>query len=342
MIFNIANWLSGGRLSDWLLGQVGNLLGLSGVSSTSLGQGLSDKYLGTTYNSDRQRSEDMIYNAEQAQIDRNWQERMWNMTNAYNSPQSQMQRFRDAGLNPSLMMSGGLSGTEATIPSGAQAAHSGSVGFGSGNIMDLLKVKSEINLMDAQASNLESRTETENFLRQARLDNLLALVNVQDAKVADYISQIKKRVHDNALTDAERDNIGFEQMYKTNQLSIDWSRLQNETKLNDAQIDNLKAGKEEALARARVTNREYDEMVYTFAIRAAGLEAQVNLTGAQVEQAKATARKLGLESDMLEGPAEYERYRLNQTDNGTALQGILGITRYTIQGAIRDLFGRLH
>lgn len=34
---------------------------------------------------------------------REWNEKMWEKTNEYNSPSSQMARFKDAGLNPNLM-----------------------------------------------------------------------------------------------------------------------------------------------------------------------------------------------------------------------------------------------
>lgn len=38
---------------------------------------------------------------------------MWNLANAYNTPQSQMQRFKDAGLNPNLIYGQGNSGNAA-------------------------------------------------------------------------------------------------------------------------------------------------------------------------------------------------------------------------------------
>lgn len=38
---------------------------------------------------------------------------MWNLANVYNLPENQMQRLRDAGLNPMLMQGGGVSGNVA-------------------------------------------------------------------------------------------------------------------------------------------------------------------------------------------------------------------------------------
>lgn len=41
---------------------------------------------------------------------------MWNLQNEYNSPQAQMQRFQEAGLNPNLMYSQGTAGNNANAP----------------------------------------------------------------------------------------------------------------------------------------------------------------------------------------------------------------------------------
>jgi len=41
---------------------------------------------------------------------------MWNMQNHYNSPSSQMNRLRDAGLNPHLMYGKGTTGNTTTLP----------------------------------------------------------------------------------------------------------------------------------------------------------------------------------------------------------------------------------
>lgn len=41
---------------------------------------------------------------------------MWNMQNAYNSPQAQMERFKSAGLNPNLIYGQGSAGNAASAP----------------------------------------------------------------------------------------------------------------------------------------------------------------------------------------------------------------------------------
>lgn len=64
--------------------------------------------------------ENNAFNAEQAQIQRDWQEKMWNMNNSYNSPNAMISR----GLNPFIGSSvgAGVSRSPASGGSAAQAA----------------------------------------------------------------------------------------------------------------------------------------------------------------------------------------------------------------------------
>jgi hypothetical protein len=63
------------------------------------------------------------FNAQEAQKNRDFQKQMFDETNQWNSAGAQVQRLRDAGLNPYLMMNGGDAGT-ATSPQGSQASSS--------------------------------------------------------------------------------------------------------------------------------------------------------------------------------------------------------------------------
>lgn len=170
MLWTLFNLLSGNKGNQFLKGLLDQVLGLAGINTTATMQGLSDKYLGTTYNSDRQRSEDMAYNMAESEKQRAWEESMMDKANAYNSYGNQMQLMRQAGLNPSLMMSGGqMAGATATVPSGAEASYNGAVGLGSGSLADLLKLPSEIERNKAQAEETLSRVPlNEQRVREVR------------------------------------------------------------------------------------------------------------------------------------------------------------------------------
>lgn len=78
-----------------------NIIG--GEAFNRLAQAGSDKLFGTTYGQERMMQQQFQYNNLLSQDERTWQESMMDKMNAYNTPSAMMQRFRDAGLNPSLM-----------------------------------------------------------------------------------------------------------------------------------------------------------------------------------------------------------------------------------------------
>lgn len=65
--------------------------------------------------------ENNAFNAEQAQIQRDWQEKMWGMNNAYNSPNAMISR----GLNPFVQGSAALAGSKSPASGGVAASAAG-------------------------------------------------------------------------------------------------------------------------------------------------------------------------------------------------------------------------
>ena len=65
--------------------------------------------------------ENNAFNAQQAQIQRDWQEKMWGMNNSYNSPNAMISR----GLNPFVQGSAALAGSKSPASGGAVASSAG-------------------------------------------------------------------------------------------------------------------------------------------------------------------------------------------------------------------------
>ena len=86
----------------------GNVIGASSQSSTN----------GTSKDIAEMNNK---FNAEQAQLNRDWQERMWNKNNEYNSPNAMISR----GLNPFIGSNIGAGVSKSTAGSGAQAQSAG-------------------------------------------------------------------------------------------------------------------------------------------------------------------------------------------------------------------------
>lgn len=64
--------------------------------------------------------ENNAFNAQQAQIQRDWQEKMWGMNNSYNSPSAMISR----GLNPFVQGSAAMAGSRSPASGGAAASAS--------------------------------------------------------------------------------------------------------------------------------------------------------------------------------------------------------------------------
>lgn len=65
--------------------------------------------------------ENNAFNAKQAQIQRDWQEKMWGMNNSYNSPNAMISR----GLNPFVQGSAAMAGSRSPASGGAAASAAG-------------------------------------------------------------------------------------------------------------------------------------------------------------------------------------------------------------------------
>lgn len=128
-------------------------------------------------------------------------ERMWRMNNAYNAPAAQMQRYKDAGLNPALVY-GQMPQANAPDMVGGSPAAPASAAAGD-TISDLANLR----LLDAQEENIRADTA---------------------AKRADA-----------GLKGRETENIDFNQWLSKEQLRLQEAATQSGIELNDAHISNL-------------------------------------------------------------------------------------------------------
>lgn len=263
----------------------------------------------------------------------------WKRENAYNHPVNQVQRLKAAGLNPGLLYGQPPTNTSAPSPT-MQSSRDVPANFGNIDMLSAARTMAEIKNIDANTNKQNEEAKTEASLRQSRLDNLNAATANLLKQNEDIASKIQQRIHENKLTDAQVKQLGFERLMERKRFGLDFQRLQNETKMTDAQVSKLSADTQKALAEAKVTNREYDEMIWTFAMRKAGLASQVNLTNAQIEQANATARKLGFEADTIEGMASQKKFEAEamRGEHGVGNQ-IVATTKYAIQEVIHDAGG---
>lgn len=133
------------------------------------------------------------FSANQAQLEREWQEKMYNQ---YESPAAMMRQYAEAGLNPALMYGG--AGSPSPSFSGASP---GSVSPTSG--FDLVRDILDIAATKAQVKNLEADTEGKSIENQYKETLLSAEVATKWAQAENLVLQSEKSV-------AEKDKITAE------------------------------------------------------------------------------------------------------------------------------------
>ena len=153
---------------------------------------------------------------------------MWNMANAYNSPLSQMQRFKAAGLNPNLIygqMSQGASApslSTSSAPSPAQAPNA-----------SLLET-AQVGLIDAQKKNIEANTK-----------KLESDLGVNDSVIR--------------LNDAEVESLGHQIGLTDQQIEESKARvgeIQKNIEAMDANIDQVRANINLLRSQKRLTDQQ--------------------------------------------------------------------------------------
>lgn len=118
----------------------------------------------------------------------------WNMQNEYNSPAAQMQRFKDAGLNPNLIYGRGESGQSGAIsvpnvnPPNLREPHVGT--STRAEVMPLLLAQADLRIKNAQANNLEVQNDV---IKQD------ALLRAFQAKRAGFDYDFENELRDTSL-----------------------------------------------------------------------------------------------------------------------------------------------
>lgn len=85
---------------------------------------------------------------------------MWNKANAYNSPSAQMQRFKDAGLNPNLIYGQGNSGNSPNVLPQYHAPRVSYDYLPSVNLPETISMFQDYRIKSAQLDNLKAQAET--------------------------------------------------------------------------------------------------------------------------------------------------------------------------------------
>ena len=203
----------------------------------------------------RQNRKNREFQERENQINRQFAVDMWNKQNEYNLPTNQMQRLRDAGINPHLAYSNGqpmnTSNAPAT-PSGIGSMPQGiAPQMNIGEIFNALMTKAQIKQMEAQTEKtlaekeeVEARTEgigKDNKVKDIELTHkdrqMLAEIGVNEQNIEESKSRVESSILTNKKVDQEIENLKSAKNLTDQQVD----NLRKALVLMDAQINNTKA-----------------------------------------------------------------------------------------------------
>ncbi len=138
--------------------------------------------------------------------------KFWNMQNAYNHPAQQMQRFKDAGLNPNLIYGKGTNGNAEQI-TGAKAPD-----YQMDNPLSDITDFADIRSKDAQKNNLNSQTANVSMDTLVKAQNLRKSTKEADNLIkysGDMLkADLKKKNEDAVISAINRETLSQTQTNK--------------------------------------------------------------------------------------------------------------------------------
>lgn len=123
---------------------------------------------------------------------------MWELNNQYNSPLSQMNRYREAGLNPALMYGQGTPGNSQTPPKFEAPQYDSKLNFP--NPLETIAQSQNVDIQRQQIENLEAqRLLTKSQIQQNKVRTLNEAARYGSVRSRSKIDQLRLKYTDELL-----------------------------------------------------------------------------------------------------------------------------------------------
>lgn len=242
-----------------------------GVASSLLGslfsKKSSDKQLQMQVQ-ENQKNRD--FNAEQADIQRQFITKQISDQNAYNSPSAVVERLKSAGLNPNLAYQSIGAGQQISNYQGSAASSNGSVGAGlpdfSGfnSLMQAAQIQSNIKLQESQANKNDADAENTREDTATKKINNNFLPQILEGQINLQGSQIELNTSQLNLNSAEIRKIEA----TINNLNTNIEEMRSQINLNNINAEQISKSMPDILrelkARANLTERQAEYYVAGF------------------------------------------------------------------------------
>lgn len=236
--------------------------------------GLGSIYFNNAQKKENQRNREFTEYMYDKQVQNNI--KMWNMQNNYDLPKNQIERMKQAGLNPDLFYSGkGVSASPNLQAASAGSASTGSLP-GYGGIADAVN---QSRLTEAQIRNIDADTQKKKSETVGQDYNNEILQS--DAKFRDALNSGQIKVQgltiDNLSKDLEVKDVNISYVRKT-------------IEQVQANIDSLSQNIEESKARIRNLDVDTISKQLDNALKAAGMEYELRILAATAHCSEVEAK----------------------------------------------------
>lgn len=214
------------------------------------------------------------FSAEQAQINREFQERMWNKqveyntemwnkSNEYNSAKNQVARLREAGLNPALALGQVAAGSATSSPPQSVGLPSGAQSQANAYRYDFSGVANAAQMyFDNTMRSAKNAAEVDSLQLDNAYKRASFMVRLGLAK-----SEARKMFHDAAIS--QTDSQWRDSMHMSD-FQLKWAQQQNQI-----------AQGEKFMAETMILNKELEFLPQKLQLECANLSSQIALRAAQ-------------------------------------------------------------
>lgn len=163
---------------------------------------------------------------------------MWNMQNAYNTPQMQMERFKEAGLNPHLIYGQGNAGNATSTPNYNAIKPDYSQNIAPIDPMAILGAYQDFRLRNAEIDKVQSEAS----LRKSEAYHGFSY----------YMDRASKLKHDAIISSQNRDmnatKLGWWNYSEDGKRTQGWKMLDSQLNAREANVHNIAASTGQKLA----------------------------------------------------------------------------------------------
>lgn len=246
-------------------------------------------------------------------------ERMWNMTNTYNSPAQSVQRYKAAGINPAIAANSGNLNVPAQTVEGASPSYNN--GFeGLSNVGSAFVQgetgEAQANLQQSQTVNTDADTD----LKKAEVKEKNLDIAVKEASQAERIAGVKS-VSKKLEQDAK---LTMEQVQAMTQ-----SNWVNKQIMQD-QVDNYKVSLEKQKLERDLLQQHFDQNEQRFVLDCANsiMDIRVKYSQGQLNEANAKAAILNAISNQVQARAAEKNANTNSRLADANIKNIDADTAY--------------